>query len=84
MKKQMIANYIFGALMGVASYVVDIHTLMITISTLIDVVLNYYLVEKFDFGKFEKNGFWHFFLALFIVWTILYNIRFYSVIPLFR
>ena len=84
MKKQMIANYIFGALMGVLSYVVDIHTLMLTISTLFDIALNYYLVGEFNFAKFEKNGFWHFFIALFVVWTVLYNIRFYSVIPLFR
>ncbi len=82
--KNNLLNVIAGGLMGIFSYFIDIHTVSVLFSIVVAFVVNYYIERKYDFSKFEKNGFWNFFIAMFVVWTILYNIRFYMVIPTFR
>ncbi len=80
-RKMKIINVAVGSIMGLLSYFIDIHTFSLLLSTLIAIGINM-APRKHSWKDFEENGFWYFFLALFVVWTILYNIRFYTVKPI--
>jgi len=85
MKKIKIINIGIGAIMGIISFFIDVHLLSLLLSIVVAFIINTRRTnskEKISWDKIEENGFWYFFIALFIVWTILYNIRLYTIKPI--